>query len=156
MACVSGWALSWRSGTQQLRRCPLTYLVNIQNSHATYQNLEPVQQRGRICQAAVLLVGGVVLRDVTICPSAQKDLFNAAREGVTQILHRVHHDTTIDGGAWEKEEIELSSQRWVARYSIMFIQSMRGQCGHTFWKCSIGSFSKAHGAVRQPKLLLGQ
>lgn len=66
---------------------------------ASYQDLESVQKRGGICQAAILLVGGVVLWNVTICPSTEEDLLNATGEGVAQVLHRVHHHTAIDCGA---------------------------------------------------------
>lgn len=66
---------------------------------ASYQDLESVQKRGGICQAAILPVGGVVLWNVTICPSAEEDFLNATGEGVAQVLHRVHHHTAVDCGA---------------------------------------------------------
>lgn len=62
----------------------------------SYQDLESVQQRGSVCQAAILLVGGVVLGNVAICSSAEEDFLNAAGEGVAQVLDWVHHDTTVD------------------------------------------------------------
>lgn len=66
---------------------------------ASYQDLESVQKRGGVCQAAILLVGGVVLWNVTIRPGAQEDFLNATGEGVAQVLHRVHHHTAVDCGA---------------------------------------------------------
>lgn len=65
----------------------------------SYQDLESVKQRGSICQAAILLVGGVVLGNVAICSSAEEDFLNAAGEGVAQVLHWVHHHTTVDSGS---------------------------------------------------------
>lgn len=66
---------------------------------ASYQDLESVQKRGSICQAAILLISRVVLGNVTICTSAEEDFLDATGEGVTQVLDWVHHHTTIDCGA---------------------------------------------------------
>lgn len=74
-------------------------------SIARYQNLESVKQRGRICQAAILLVGGVIFGDVSICSGAEEHLLDAAGEGVTQVLDRVYHYTSINRGAWSNEQI---------------------------------------------------
>lgn len=62
----------------------------------SYQDLEPIKKRGRICQAAILLISWVVFGNVTICTSAEEDFLNATGEGVTQVLDRVHHHTTVD------------------------------------------------------------
>lgn len=63
---------------------------------ASYQDFESVQKGWGVRQAAVLLVGGVVLGDVTVRPSAEEDFLDAAGEGVTQVLDRVHHHTAVD------------------------------------------------------------
>lgn len=75
-----------------LKYCPCAFI-------ASYQDLKSVKQRGSICQAAILLVGGVVLGNVAISSSAEEDFLNAAGEGVTQVLDWVHHHTTVDHGA---------------------------------------------------------
>lgn len=61
-----------------------------------YQDFESVKQRWGISQTAILLVDGVVFGDVSINTSAQEDLLDTAREGVTQVLHRVYHHASID------------------------------------------------------------
>lgn len=66
--------------------------------NASYQDLKSVKQRGSVCQTAVLLVGGVVLWNVTICSSAEEDFFDAAGEGIPQVLDWVHHHPTVDHG----------------------------------------------------------
>lgn len=72
-------------------------------SSASYQDLESVKQRWSICQASILLIGGVVFGNVAVCSCAEEDLLNAAGEGVTQVLDWVHHHTAVDHGAWSKE-----------------------------------------------------
>lgn len=64
--------------------------------NTSYQDLEPIKKRGSVCQAAILLIGWVVLGNVTIRTSAEEDFLNATGEGVTQVLDRVHHNATID------------------------------------------------------------
>ena len=63
----------------------------------TYDNLEPVQKRGRICQAAKLKLGRVVLWHVSIRAGAEVHLLDVAEERVAQVLHGVDKHTAIDG-----------------------------------------------------------
>ena len=62
-----------------------------------YQDLEAVQQGGGVGQAAVLLVGGVVLGHVAVGAGAEEHLLDAAGERVAQVLDGVHHHTAVDG-----------------------------------------------------------
>lgn len=58
-----------------------------------------MQQRGCVCQAAILFVSGVVFGNVTVHSGAEEDFLNAAGEGVTQVLDWIHHHTAINHGA---------------------------------------------------------
>lgn len=96
------WSLSLRLGfvlQNNKQKSEITsppFLVLATHVVTSYQDLEPIKKRGRICQAAILLVGWVVLGNVTIRTSAEEDFLNATGEGVTQVLDRVHHHATID------------------------------------------------------------
>lgn len=106
------WSLSLRLGfvlhnnKQKSELTPQSFLVFATHLVTSYQDLEPIKKRGRICQAAILLMGWVVLGNVTIRTSAEEDFLNATGEGVTQVLDRVHHHATIDCRALNRDKRE--------------------------------------------------
>ena len=65
----------------------------------SYEDLEAVEQRGRVRQAAELKLGGVVLGHVAVGPGTQVHLLDVAEERVAQVLHGVYHDPAVDGVA---------------------------------------------------------
>lgn len=61
-----------------------------------YQDLESIEQGWSISQASILFIGRIVLWHVAVCASTKEHFLYAAGERVTQVLHWVHHHTTID------------------------------------------------------------
>lgn len=68
----------------------------------THNNLESIQQRRGVGQAAKFKLGGVILWYIAISTSAEEHLFNATIERVSQVLHRIHHHTAINCITWNK------------------------------------------------------
>lgn len=91
----------------------------------THKNLESVQQWGGVGQAAKFKLGRVVLWYISISASAEENLLNAAEEGVSQILNRVHHDTTVDGVTWRW--MKTLGLDWRQLFEITF--TILGQTG---------------------------
>lgn len=97
VAWVSGWALSCgNSEGQTLDVVSASSARQEAVFTASYQDFKSVQEGRGVRQAAVLLVGGVVLGDVTICPSAEENFLDAAGEGLTQVLDWIHHHAAVD------------------------------------------------------------
>lgn len=68
----------------------------LHNSSFTYQDLESVQEGGRVSQASIFLIAWAVFGHVPIGTSAKEHLLNVAAEGVTKILNWIHHHSAID------------------------------------------------------------
>lgn len=116
-AWVSGWALSWWRALDQ-REKKLSRLFYI-DSHCyanfaklnwtqyTHKKLESIKQWWRVSQAAKFKLGWIILWYISISTSAEEHLLYTTEERVSQVLHRVHHHTTIDCITWNKECVTL-------------------------------------------------
>lgn len=61
----------------------------------TYHNLKPVQKGWRISKAPIFSVGWIIFGYISISSCAQENLLDATVEGITQILHWIHHHPAI-------------------------------------------------------------
>lgn len=96
LACVSGWALSWKKNENK-RTCALDQIhQNDENKIVAYNYFKSVEQGWSIGQAAEFKVAGVVFWNVSIRSSAQKHFLYVTNKWVSQVLHWIHHHSAIN------------------------------------------------------------
>lgn len=87
----NSWVLDKRQVGKEIK---IYFYASSQNLN-TYHNLKPVQKGWRISKAPIFSVGWIIFGYISISSCAQENLLNATVEGITQILHWIHHHPTI-------------------------------------------------------------
>lgn len=122
-ARVSGWALSWwsildwkskRDG-RLLNVILHNEMLSLENKN-THKNLESIQQWRGVCQASKFKLGRVIFGYISIGACAEEHLLDATEERISQVLHRVHHDTAVYCITWGKTNVKSKSYLFLKLY----------------------------------------
>lgn len=90
----------------------------------TYNYLESVEKWRSVGQTAELKVGGVVFRDVPISAGTQEHFLYVTDEGVAQILHRIHHYSSVNRIPWGKRSTVFNNVKHTT-WKVYYVHWLR-------------------------------